>query len=90
MCQLQRKLGIDSLAVLKEMEKVGEVSVADHSDLPHLQYLEHLMLAYDETILKQKKIVFLMVFKIALLYSQLEDAERKAESYIREKEYLLE
>ena len=62
MCQLQRKLGIDSLAVLKEMEKVGEVSVADHSHLPHLQYLEHLMLAYDETILKQKKIVFLMVF----------------------------
>ena len=46
------------MAVLKEMEKVGEVSVADHSDLPHLQYLEHLMLAYDETILKQKKIVF--------------------------------
>ena len=59
---MQRKLGIDSLVVLKEMEKVGEVSVADHSDLPHLQYLEHLMLAYDETILKQKKIVFLMVF----------------------------
>jgi flagellar motility protein MotE (MotC chaperone) len=25
-----------------------------------------------------------------MLYSQLEDAERKAESFIREKEYLLE
>jgi len=25
-----------------------------------------------------------------MLYSQLEDAEKKAESYIREKEYLLE
>lgn len=46
---------------------MGEISVAVHTDLGQLEYLDHLLVAYDETILKQKKI-------IALLYSQLEDA----------------
>ena len=39
------------------MDKVGDLSVAVHSDLGHLQYLDNLLLAYDETILKQKKMV---------------------------------
>ena len=54
---LQRKLGIDSAAMLKEMEKIGDFSVAVHTDLGQLQYLDQLLIAYDETILKQKKIV---------------------------------
>lgn len=54
---LQRKLGIDPFVVLKELEKIGDVSVAFQSDLKQLQCLDHLLLAYDETILKQKKIV---------------------------------
>lgn len=43
--------------VLKELEKIGDFSVAYHTDLGLLRYLDHLLLAYDETILKQKKIV---------------------------------
>ena len=41
------------------MEKLGDLSVAIHTDLGQLQYLDHLLVAYDETILKQKKIVLL-------------------------------
>ena len=54
---LQRKMGIDGGEVLREMEKLGEISVAVHAELGQLEYLDSLLLAYDETILKQKKIV---------------------------------
>ena len=33
------------------------MSLHYHADLGQLQYLDHLLLSYDETILKQKKIV---------------------------------
>lgn len=34
--------------------------MAYHTDLGYLQYLDQLFVAYDETILKQKKIVGLL------------------------------
>lgn len=68
---LQRKLGIDSGNLFREMEKIGDFSVAVHTDLGQLQYLDQLLIAYDETILKQKKIVSLWSIQIAMLYSQL-------------------
>lgn len=44
---------------MKEIQKIGDFSVAFHTDLGQLQYLDQLLVAYDETILKQKKIVTL-------------------------------
>lgn len=53
MIQLQRRLGIDPETVLRELERVGD----EAPRAGRLEYLEPLFLAYDETILKQKKIV---------------------------------
>ena len=47
------------------------MSLHYHADLGQLQYLDHLLLSYDETILKQKKIVSNSPIQIAMLYSQL-------------------
>ena len=45
--------------------------MAYHVDLGQLEYLDHLLVSYDETILKQKKMVQPPNIQIAMLYSQL-------------------
>lgn len=74
---LQRKLGIDSTNLFKEMEKIGDISVAVHTDLGQLQYLDQLLIAYDETILKQKKIVRIILLRLLCYIHNLKMLRKK-------------
>ena len=60
---LQKKLGIDHDTVLKDLEEMREISVAFHYESEQLEYLDSLLTAYDETIMKQKKIVTMPSFR---------------------------
>ena len=51
-------------------------------DPEQLPYLEALFTAYDDTNLKQKKL-------IGRLYSQLGDLERKSEGIVRDNAFLM-
>lgn len=50
-------MGIDALGVVGELDKLGEVALGVHLGPGQVQYLDQLLLAYDETLLKQKKMV---------------------------------
>lgn len=54
---LQKKLGIDHDAILREMQNLNEISVAFHFETEQLEYLDALLTAYDDNNLKQKKLV---------------------------------
>lgn len=54
---LQKKLGVDHESVLRDLEEIREISVAFHYESEQFEYLDHLLTAYDDTIMKQRKIV---------------------------------
>lgn len=72
-------MGIDSNIIMKELEKLGDFSLTYHSDIGHLQYLDQLLLAYDETILKQKKIVSITSLRLpcSILNFRMQIANQK-------------
>ena len=58
------------------------MSVAFHYEIEQLEYFDGLLRAYDETNLRQKKM-------ISLLYSELQDGEKRSENLVKENEFLL-
>lgn len=80
--EFQLQLGISPDDITKELEALDEFPLGSMVDPNILPYLESLFTAYDDSNLKQKKL-------IGRLYSQLNDLEKRTEIIVRDNSFLM-